>query len=219
MNEIGPELPPEEDPRVLGALRLQELEDLSYAKDAEISELKEYIKRSEEADLIDEISGAASRKAYTRAIDRVRADYSKLGHDTITVIVADLNNIKAVNDTFNHAIGNDHMRDFVDSLGEAGISRREVFRVHERGDEFTILVPNDSPVDEMMAKTKELFVAKALEEGRITALPTDFEYAYEPITEGALEAAVTKADENLAQKKRDRDPELRYRRLPGEEDT
>lgn len=70
-----------------------------------------------------------------------RKEVSKLvDNEIVSCIFMDLDNFKAVNDTYNHSVGDDAIRAAIDIAQSALKGKGKLF--HRSGDEFLILLPN-----------------------------------------------------------------------------
>jgi diguanylate cyclase (GGDEF)-like protein len=102
----------------------------------------------------DPLTGLANRLAWDEATGEVQTDDASIG-----VVLADVDGLKAANDTFGHEAGDRLLR----AVGEivvrslTDISDARAFRIG--GDEFAILVPgaSQSTTDELAGSIRELF--------------------------------------------------------------
>lgn len=92
--------------------------------------------------LTDELTGLGSRRAWTQALDRLRAADDVAG---VAVVLLDLDAFKHVNDTFGHTVGDEVLRVVGALLGDA--ARGDDLVVRFGGDEFALLARLDGPDD------------------------------------------------------------------------
>ena len=88
--------------------------------------------------LTDELTGLVNRRGFIDALDTEIARTDRLG-DTLSVLVADLDNFKRINDRFGHPAGDEALRTFADLL--RGQVRAIDTAARLGGEEFGILLP------------------------------------------------------------------------------
>lgn len=100
--------------------------------------------RHKTAALIDPLTGLANRRAFLHEADAVAQRRAK-GNEPLSVILADLDRFKTVNDEFGHAIGDRVLQVFADTI-------RRTLRAHDvsgrlGGEEFAFMLPGASVQD------------------------------------------------------------------------
>ncbi len=88
--------------------------------------------------LTDELTGLVNRRRFIEALDAEIARASRLG-DTLSVLVADLDDFKRINDRFGHPAGDEALRTFADLLRAQLRAIDTAARLG--GEEFGILLP------------------------------------------------------------------------------
>lgn len=97
---------------------------------------------------IDRLTGLKNREGFYETVNqRIAAD------ESFSVILADLDNFKSVNDTYGHAVGDKYLLEFVSAVKALPNKSVSMFRLH--GDEFTFLLSTDD-IQEYCADLEEL---------------------------------------------------------------
>lgn len=100
--------------------------------------LHDALKRAEAAARRDPLTGLGNRLAFEETVDLEVARARRTG-DPLSVIVADMDNFKRVNDELGHLAGDELLRQVADCLRAAARRSDESFRWG--GDEFVVLLP------------------------------------------------------------------------------
>jgi diguanylate cyclase (GGDEF)-like protein len=100
--------------------------------------------RHKTAALVDPLTGLANRRAFLHEAEAVAQRRAK-GNAPLSVILADLDRFKAVNDEFGHAIGDRVLQVFADTI-------RRTLRAHDvsgrlGGEEFAFMLPGAGAQD------------------------------------------------------------------------
>ena len=144
--------------------------------------------------LIDDLTGLGNRRAYNEFLE----GFARRDDFPIAVISADCDDLKTVNDTFGHLVGDEYIRMSALVLRSTLPDEDLVFRVG--GDEFMAFVPN-ATVDQVesyinaMKRRAELF---KLSKGKVVV-----SFGYE-IVDGCtcdVEAAISAADKRMYDEK------------------
>lgn len=122
------------------------LETISYFISAKITTHR-LVMQLDHLSFYDSLTGIQNRNAYTRRIDELMAQ-----HDSIGVIFADLNGLKAINDQEGHLAGDAALRTVAALLGRC-FGMDKVYRTG--GDEFVIFLP-DIPLRQFQAHLASL---------------------------------------------------------------
>jgi diguanylate cyclase (GGDEF)-like protein len=132
---------------------------------------------------IDPLTGLANRTAWQDLLATEEARRSRYGH-AVSVVSVDLDNLKAVNDRYGHAVGDQVIRAAASMLRDQARLSDPVARVG--GDEFLVLLP------ETDRRGAARFVARARAAARRARLEGG------QVMEISLGAATAAADESLA---------------------
>jgi diguanylate cyclase (GGDEF)-like protein len=90
---------------------------------------------------IDSLSGLYNRAEFTRLAQR-ELSWTSINHETLSLLMIDMDHFKNVNDTFGHAAGDEAIRKMGDII-RAGF-RKTDFAGRLGGDEFVVLLKNAS---------------------------------------------------------------------------
>jgi diguanylate cyclase len=120
-----------------------ELSEKLSASRSEVAAIVERLERAQTEPLRDPLTGLNNRHGLQRAVDAISASASDL--DGVTLLAADVDRFKNINDTFGHVIGDKVL-----------LKIAEVLRAHIKpadvasrlgGDEFVVLLSRMSPAD------------------------------------------------------------------------
>jgi diguanylate cyclase (GGDEF)-like protein len=144
---LAPVVPPTELPETLS--RMHMLIDRSLQVVA-----GHLADRLEQDALVDPLTGLLNRRALERDLRRERARASRYGRG-FSVMVIDLDGLKAVNDSDGHLAGDLYLRSLGDALRHVLRSGDEAYRIG--GDEFVVLLPEtgESRADVVAARVLE----------------------------------------------------------------
>lgn len=117
----------------------------------------------------------------------------------LSIIVADMNNLKLVNDTYGHHAGDELLKHFSDILKEAAADNGQVFRIG--GDEFYIILEKDGAkqAESIINKIRDAISRKVVlidEKHRVTA-DAAFGYAIRYSDEMSFDELIRMADKNM----------------------
>jgi diguanylate cyclase (GGDEF)-like protein len=143
----------------------------------------------------DALTGLYNRAFFDEEMARLERERLNL----VSIIMADMDDLKAVNDRYGHAAGDELLR-------RAAIVLRDSFRGEDivariGGDEFAVLLPNISMQAATMAIVRIQNNLKAQNEAK-TDLPLSISLGVSTIKEGqTLSDGLRQADENMYQVK------------------
>ena len=163
----------------------------------DISELKEKREALLQLATTDPLTGASNRRQFLERLDDELARLKRKG-GAVTLLMADLDHFKRVNDTYGHAAGDAVLKHFVEIVSETLRKTDEIGRLG--GEEFAIVLPGEG-----IEGAREL--AERLRE-RIKTSPSIFENKPIPISvsigiaslsahDSSAEAALKRSDEAL----------------------
>jgi diguanylate cyclase (GGDEF)-like protein len=162
--------------------------------DLDRSQLQRRLDAAESAALSDVLTSLGNRRAFDRAIEREEARCARFGHHA-GVVVLDLDDLKATNDTWGHEAGDDMIRRASQAIQSTLRTADQAFRVG--GDEFALLLPEVSPdgLDRFCDRLADAMAAQ----GVSASVGADIRRPG-----GDLHAVARRADERMYERKRTR---------------
>lgn len=131
----------------LMSLQLETKEKLEYAVDERTYELEIAIRELNEANhelerksSIDALTGVANRRSYDKKVV-AEARRSRREKTPLAIAMLDIDNFKAVNDTFGHQCGDEALKHFANVLKNC-IKRPSDVICRYGGEEFVVILPN-----------------------------------------------------------------------------
>ena len=94
----------------------------------------------------DALTGVGSKTAYNMNIEKIQRDMNSEKGLRYAVVMIDINNLKYVNDTYGHELGDDYIRGCCSIICKV-YKRSPVFRIG--GDEFVVILTGDDFVSRM----------------------------------------------------------------------
>jgi diguanylate cyclase (GGDEF)-like protein len=128
---------------------------------ADLIEDEEHAKRQAR---LDPLTGLGNRRAFDERLDRA-IDHARLANEPLSVIVADLDDFKVINDSYGHLNGDELLR-------TAAAAMRNAVRDHDAcyrwgGDEFAVLLPGveQETADKVAERVSRSIVASCIRPG------------------------------------------------------
>lgn len=106
------------------------------AKDEQIHSMQIHVSEMDELAYRDALTGAGNKAAYEKEVERLNRDILS-GNPRFALVMADLNYLKKVNDTYGHDRGNEYLKKMYVMIKEI-FRESNVYRIG--GDEFLIVV-------------------------------------------------------------------------------
>jgi diguanylate cyclase (GGDEF)-like protein len=178
--------------------------------------LEEKLRRSAD---IDELTGIANRSAFNRAL-AATMDTARRAATPLTLLLIDLDEFKAINDTHGHVVGDDVLRAVGQRLTELASSGSLAGRLG--GDEFALMVTDPERNADLPALADQLL--EALRQPVATSVgvvPTSATIGFARYEDcgGSLREFVHCADKALYEAKRERRGSVRGHRTYGRRST
>ena len=146
----------------------------------------------------DALTGVRNKLAYNKEVQRIERN-RKAGDVQFGVGVADLNNLKRINDTWGHDKGDEAIKILCRIVCEI-FAHSAVFRIG--GDEFAIIMGKsdsdfvESHISEFNRRIRELAADSSLEEWQKVSAAIGYSI-YDPSVDDSVEAVFLKADRNM----------------------
>lgn len=144
---------------------------------------------------MDMMTGLKNRAAYSVKLDRLESGESK---DSVIILIADLNNLKYLNDNFGHLTGDEALKKVAEQLKKNFTDGCECYRIG--GDEFAVLAYGIS--EEEFAKKYRRFREAVNEESRRAEYPFSVAAGYQNMDELTVSQALKMADEKMYRDKK-----------------
>ena len=164
-------------------------QDITDRKRAEL-ELEKERNRIEYISFHDKLTGLYNRRFFEEEMKRLQN--SRL--NPITIVVADLDNLKKINDTYGHDKGDEYIINAANSLKKS--TRDEDILARLGGDEFSIILPGvgEKEVESFCKRVKNCCAEKDVS--------ISLGYAVRKSNQTNLEKIFTKADKKMYEEKR-----------------
>ncbi|MFW6025713.1 MAG: sensor domain-containing diguanylate cyclase, partial [Candidatus Woesearchaeota archaeon] len=166
-------------------------QDITERKKTEL-ELKKERNRIEYISFHDELTGLYNRRFFEEEMKRFENSRVK----PIAIVVADLDNLKVVNDTYGHDKGDEYIINAAKSLKK--VTREEDIVARLGGDEFSMILP------EVSKKDAESFCERVRKECSKKNVSISLGYAIKKSSDKGLEKTFTKADKKMYEEKRNK---------------
>ncbi len=98
---------------------------------------------NEERSIRDSLTHLYNHESFYKELEHYRNQFAK-NHTRFSVIIADIDNFKKVNDTYGHAFGDEVIRQLGNLFLQIG--KKDAFSARYGGEEFTMILPHEDPV-------------------------------------------------------------------------
>jgi diguanylate cyclase (GGDEF)-like protein len=154
----------------------------------------------------DELTGIYNMRAFTRLAE-AEHDLATRGERPYSILMVDIEHLKAINDTYGHEAGNRAVRLVADALQR--LTRSSDIVARYGGDEFIVFLVNADKVagEEVAQRVRNVVFATTLEvDVKIVRLKVNVGAASFPETGNALQPVITAADRLMYKDKELREP-------------
>ncbi|MBL0373086.1 GGDEF domain-containing protein [Rhizobium sp. KVB221] len=163
------------------------------AKSREMEDIRKELDEYKKIANTDSLTRLHNRRAFD---DRLAAIYdSPLGRTTTTLIIADIDNFKKINDTFGHPVG-DKILATVANVIKSNL-RKDVFVARTGGEEFAVILEGSSSEDAMIVAER---VRRSLEATPFRNSKTGVNYGPVTLSLGLCLASEGDSPQDLYQK-------------------
>jgi len=115
------------------------------------SRVVQYQRHLEYQTLIDALTGLFNRRAFERKIEE-EFERAKRYHHPLSLLIADIDNFKTINDTYGHHAGDHVLKGIAEALRDK--SRRSDFASRYGGEEFVLILPETDLENALQAAKK-----------------------------------------------------------------
>jgi diguanylate cyclase (GGDEF)-like protein/PAS domain S-box-containing protein len=168
----------------------------------DISERKQMEQKLEHLSYHDQLTGLYNRRFFEDELSRLHGE----SYLPLSIIVADVNGLKLVNDSFGHAMGDELIKKVVEVIKRG--CREEDIVARIGGDEFVIVSPNTdvNKANQIVNNIKALAVNEKV--GSVD-ISISFGYEIKKTTEDEIQDIIKKAEDNMYKKKLCESPSMR----------
>jgi len=124
---------------------------------SEIEVLRESVARAQSEARTDPLTGAVNRGAFDEELAR-RCELAQAGRETFTLVLADIDHFKQINDTYGHPVGDRVLTAFVGFL-QARVRKGDTV-ARCGGEEFGVILPG-APLRPALRKARQMLVELA----------------------------------------------------------
>ncbi|MCL2121108.1 MAG: diguanylate cyclase [Clostridiales bacterium] len=110
----------------------------SFIQIQEITQIYELMRSLENSAFYDALTGIPNRNAYILRLN----EWDTASTLPLAIIVADINHLKSINDTYGHILGDELLKIVARIISSCSPDRAGVFRIG--GDEFVVMLPNSN---------------------------------------------------------------------------
>ena len=115
------------------------------------SRVVQYQQHLEYQTLIDALTGLFNRRAFEKKIEE-EFERAKRYHHSLSLLIADIDNFKTINDTYGHHAGDQVLKGIAEALRDK--SRRSDFASRYGGEEFVLILPETDLENALQAAKK-----------------------------------------------------------------
>lgn len=154
-----------------------------------VTEQEQLRRKLREQYITDQLTGLYNRSYYSECIEKLKREMP----DLFSVIVADCDHLKYINDTFGHMAGNDYIRSCADLMRTSLPEESMIFRTG--GDEFVAFLPG---LEEKAAEVLADRIRENQEKYQIKGNALSVSIGCSTMMQGdTLEMCIEKADNNM----------------------
>ena len=123
---------------------VNEMQQRLAASQSEIGQLRAELHRVQEESRLDSLTGLANRRAFDQSLRDciVQADAPSRRYQRPSLLIADIDHFKRINDTYGHPFG-DHVLRVIGTILKA-VTPQDCLAARIGGEEFAVLVPSRS---------------------------------------------------------------------------
>jgi diguanylate cyclase (GGDEF)-like protein len=195
---------PEKLAKAIHANRISRAAQIAYILKLEIEN-----RRLKDESITDDLTGLTNRKGWNEFVEEYEEKRKKI-NEPVTVMVADLDNLKEINDRLGHDVGDNLLQESANLLQETSRKTDFVSKVVSRagGDEFYLLLPsmNDDGANKFIERLENSIKEYNSKDQSQRNLPLDVQISisigFEVVEDNEpIDQAIRKADEKMYEHK------------------
>lgn len=168
----------------------------------DISERKQMEDRLQYLSYHDQLTGLYNRRFFEEELIRLDVESSF----PLSIVMADVNGLKLVNDSFGHAVGDELLKK-VAQVMKNGLRKEDII-ARLAGDEFVVLLPNTN-MDETEQSIKNINTLASKEKVGTVDISVSFGYESKTSKKEKIQEILKKAEDNMYKKKLFEGPSMR----------